>query len=350
MVEPCVPCHNATPRAVLDDTSGMAIQQRWRRRGGRAGQGATTSPTPVTTSAPSAPTAPTGTDAAPPTAGPSTSTAPGTSAGKGAEATGAGTTATATTATATTTPPTVPDPVGLRGRLAASTPVLLVQAAHPRQAVVTAVAMALAAAALDRPPREVGTVALTVLVGQLLLGWHNDLVDAERDARHEARGKPVADGRLERGQVWYAMALAVLLLVPLAVSTGLRAAACYGAALLVGFAAHLVLRRGRFSWLPWALQFACYPAYLTYGGWGGQAVGDPPAWWFTGLAALLGIGAHVLRALWGLVPDDLDGWTYLPLALGRRLGTSRLLGVTVAYLAVVLGAVLILGSSVGPRL
>ena len=40
------------------------------------------------------------------------------------------------------------------------------------------------------------------------------------------------------------------------------------------------------------------------------------------LAALLGIGVHLLTALWGLVPDNEDGWTYLPLKLGaadRRL-------------------------------
>lgn len=314
----------------------MATQQRWRRRGGRAADGGTTPSTPAATPS----------DAPDSATDPAAAPASATASDPASDRTSKGSAATAVADRAASAPD---GGQGLLARLAASTPVLLVRAAHPRQAVVTAVAMALAAACLGRAPREVGVVALTVLIGQALLGWHNDLVDAERDARHEARGKPVAEGRLERGQVWYAMALAVLLLVPLAVSTGLRAAACYGGALLIGLASHLVLRRGRLSWLPWACQFACYPAYLTYGAWGGQAVGDPPAWWFTGLAALLGVGVHVLRALWGLVPDDLDGWTYLPLALGRRLGTGRLLGLTAGYLAVVLGAVLILGSSVGPR-
>ena len=55
-----------------------------------------------------------------------------------------------------------------------------------------------------------------------------------------------------------------------------------------------------------------YPAFLSYGGWGGQYRGDPPEILMTVLAALLGIGVHFLRALWGLVPDNAEGWTYLP--------------------------------------
>ena len=34
------------------------------------------------------------------------------------------------------------------------------------------------------------------------------------------------------------------------------------------------------------------------------------------LAALLGVGVHLLRSIWGLVADDEDGWTYLPLRSG----------------------------------
>ncbi len=87
------------------------------------------------------------------------------------------------------------------------------------------------------------------------------------------------------------------------------------------------LRKGFFSWLPWAAAFALYPAFLSYGGWGGQERGAPPELLVTALAALLGIGVHFLTALWGLVPDNEDGWTYLPLKLGLQIGASRLLWV-----------------------
>ena len=41
--------------------------------------------------------------------------------------------------------------------------------------------LALVAALSGRAPREIALVALTVLLGQAVLGWHNDLVDRERD-------------------------------------------------------------------------------------------------------------------------------------------------------------------------
>src|SRR5215510_14015313 len=68
-----------------------------------------------------------------------------------------------------------------RGSLAGLTPVLLVRAAHPRQAVLTAVAMAAAAALSGRAAREIALVLVTVLVGQAVLGWDNDRVDEPVD-------------------------------------------------------------------------------------------------------------------------------------------------------------------------
>jgi hypothetical protein len=65
------------------------------------------------------------------------------------------------------------------------------------------------------------------------------------------------------------------------------------------------------------------------------------------LAGLLGIGVHLLTALWGLVADHEDGWTYLPLRLGMKLGAARLLVVTSTYLALVLAGMIVTGTLVG---
>jgi 4-hydroxybenzoate polyprenyltransferase len=226
-------------------------------------------------------------------------------------------------------------------------PLLMIQAAHPRQAVATAVGVGAVAALAGRPTREVGVVLLTVLVGQTILGWHNDLVDRERDARHDTPRKPVADGRLDPGSVWYALTIAVLLLVPLSISTGVIAGINYLISVIIGLLANVALRQGLFSWVPWALSFALYPAYISYGGWGGAAEGPAPEVVMTLLFALLGIGVHFLRAIWGLVADNEDGWTYLPLRLGLRLGATRLLALTSTYLVAVLVAVAIAGSMTG---
>ncbi len=233
-------------------------------------------------------------------------------------------------------------------RLTDLTPFLLVRAAHPRQAVVTAVAMALVAALAGRPSRELLLILVTVLVGQVILGWFNDLVDRERDARHRRSGKPLADGRLEPGTVWFCLALAVFLVVPLSVANGLYAGSAYLASLAIGLVGQWVwLRRGFFSWVPWAAAFALYPAFLSYGGWGGEVRGAPPEVLVTVLAALLGIGVHFLTALWGLVADHEDGWSYLPLRLGLRIGASRLLWVAGTYIGLVVVALAFAGTYVG---
>jgi len=228
------------------------------------------------------------------------------------------------------------------------TPFLLLKAAHPRQALLTAVGMTIAAALAGRPSRELLLILGTVLVGQVVLGWFNDLVDRRRDARHQLPGKPLADGRLDPGTLWFCLALAVLLVVPLSVANGLYAAAAYLGSLAIGLAGQWVwLRKGFFSWVPWAAAFALYPAFLSYGGWGGQERGAPPELLITGLAALLGIGVHLLTALWGLVPDSEDGWTYLPLKLGLRIGASRLLWVASTYTVLVVVALAFAGTAVG---
>jgi 4-hydroxybenzoate polyprenyltransferase len=231
--------------------------------------------------------------------------------------------------------------------LARSLPVLLVRAAHPRQALATAAAMGVAAGLAGRPLREIGLVAATVLVGQAVLGWDNDLVDRERDARHERPGKPVAQGLLEAGTVWFTLACALLLVVPLAVSAGTLAGASYLLALAVGLLGDRVLRGSVLSWLPWAVQFALYPAYLAYGGWGGVGTDTPPTIAMTALAALLGVCVHVLRALPGLVADNQDGRRHLPLRIALRTGAPRLLVLTSVLTGLVVVAMLVVGQAVG---
>ena len=220
-------------------------------------------------------------------------------------------------------------------------PFLLIRAAHPRQALLTAAGLALAALLAGRPVREIVLVGATVLVGQTVLGWHNDLVDRDRDRRHPRAAKPVAGGRLEPGTLWFWLCCAVLLLVPLAVANGVAAGLCYLGSVLIGMLGNLhsrLLRHGPLSWLPWVAAFALYPGFLSLGGWGGQTEGAPPEPAIVALAALVGVGVHLVTALWGLVADDADGWTYLPLRLGRRLGATRLLVVTLVYLGLILAA------------
>ena len=108
-----------------------------------------------------------------------------------------------------------------------------------------------------------------------------------------------------------------------------------------------LLRNSRLSWLPWALAFALYPAYLSYGGWGGGAEGHPPTIAITLAAACLGIGVHVLVALPGLVEDNRAGRRHLPLRLALRIGAPRLLFLSGVYCAFVVATLAVLGTTVG---
>jgi 4-hydroxybenzoate polyprenyltransferase len=235
----------------------------------------------------------------------------------------------------------------LKRRVRDWAPLLLLRAAHPRLALLTALGLTIAAALDNRPLRELVLVFATVLVGQAVLGWHNDLVDRRTDLAHERPSKPVADGRLEPGTVWFALCCGVLLVVPLALTNGTRAGIAYLLSVLVGLLGNLVLRHGVLSFLPWVISYALYPFFLSYGGWSTSATGSPPEWVMVGLAAALGLGVHFLLALWGLVADNEDGWTYLPLRLGLRIGASRLLAIASVYVVVVVAALLYAGHEVG---
>jgi 4-hydroxybenzoate polyprenyltransferase len=223
---------------------------------------------------------------------------------------------------------------------------LLVRAAHPRQALVTAAALGTAAAVAGRPLREVGLVAATVLVGQSLLGWADDLTDRERDARRRP-DKPLAGGRLDPGTVWFALTCAFLLVVPLAVAHGRRAGATYLALLLVSAVGDRFLHARALSFVPWMASFALYPAFLAYGGWGGVGSPTPPTWVMVALGAALGLGVHVLVALPGLVHDHEEGEKALPMLVALRTGTPRLLLLSGVWTALVVAAILIAGRTVG---
>jgi 4-hydroxybenzoate polyprenyltransferase len=232
--------------------------------------------------------------------------------------------------------------------LARTLPVSLVRASHPRQALLVSAVLAGAAALSGRGSDEVGLVLVTALVGQVILGWHNDLVDAARDRSHDREGKPIAQGYVEAGTVWFALAVAVLLVIPLSMANGIEAGLSHLIALAVAMAANAgLLRRTRWSYLPWMISFGLLPAFLAYGGWGGEGSDTPPTILMTLLAALLGIGAHLLASLPGLVDDNKDGFRTFPLTIALKTGAPRLLLVSTIYTTVMGVTILIAGLTVG---
>jgi len=242
----------------------------------------------------------------------------------------------------------------IRRRVDESLVLGLLRAAHPAQAVLTAAAVSAAAAVSGRDPDEVALVLATVLVGQAVLGWHNDLVDRVRDARHDREDKPLARGTLEAGAVSFATACGVLLVVPLSIANGVVAGLSHLALLLIGALGNAGLLRGSsFSWLTWAASYALWPAFLSYGGyaggWDGAPGTAPPTIEMTAVAALLGVGVHVALALPGLVADNQDHLRHLPLRVALSIGAPRLLVLTIGYLVLVGAALVVVATTVGLR-
>lgn len=223
--------------------------------------------------------------------------------------------------------------------------VLLLLAAQPRRALGMAAALAAAAAVTGRPLREVALVGVTVLVGQGIIGWADDLTDRGRDERHRT-DKPLVRG-LDPGTVWFALTCAVLLVVPLSVAHGRRAGLAYLAVVVVSAVGDRYLHARVLSFVPWMVSFGLYPAFLAYGGWNGVGTTTPPVVAMTALAATLGLGLHLLSALPGLVQDHEEGERSLPMVLALKIGTPRLLLASAVLTAVVAVAILVVASTVG---
>jgi hypothetical protein len=165
--------------------------------------------------------------------------------------------------------------------------------------------------------------------------------------RAEERPEKALVAGLDRGTLWFAVACAVLLVVPLSLSNGTAAGLSYLLSLLAGLLGNRFWRRGLLSWVTWAVSFALYPAFLSYGGWGGRTHGAPPTVAMTLAAALLGVGVHVLVSLPGLVRDHEAGRRHLPLRLALVVGAPRLLVLTCVYCAVVIGVVGLVAATAG---
>ena len=198
----------------------------------------------------------------------------------------------------------------------------------------------------DRPSRCL-LVAATVLSGQVTVGWLDDVLDRHRDKQAGRLDRPVALGWVDPGTVTFAIAVVVLLLVPLSVANGTYAGVAHLAAVGSIWLYHLWLKRTALSWLPYAVSFGLLPAFLSYGGLGGGMHGSPPTIAMTVLAALLGIGVHFLTVLPDLVQDKETGVRHLPLRIALRTGAPKLLLVSAIWTVLVSAGIVTAALTVG---
>ncbi len=157
-------------------------------------------------------------------------------------------------------------------------------------------------------------LAVTVLVGQLSVGWSNDAFDAGLDAQSARTSKPTFQGRLTARSLWIAAATALVISSVLSWAiAGPIGGSFHVFALLVAWTYNVALSRTVWSWLPYALAFGSVPPFLAYG-----LDGRPPALWSVACFAIIGVSAHIANALPDIATDTSAGRGGLVIRIGQR--------------------------------
>lgn len=191
------------------------------------------------------------------------------------------------------------------------------------------------------PAVTTGLLGLAVLLGQLTIGWANDLIDRDRDRSAGRTDKPIAAGLLHVRTVRTALLVAALSCFGLSLLLGWRSASVH-LLLLVGggHVYNLWLKSTVWSFVPYLVAFGALPSIITLAG---PAAAVAP-WWMTVTAAMLGVAAHLLNTLGDLDIDARTGVRGLP----HRLGASWTQRAAVLLLAAG-SAVVVLGPAGGLR-
>ena len=139
--------------------------------------------------------------------------------------------------------------------------VALAGSCHPGPTVAVTSIAVLLGISVSLSGRLLFLVGLTVLVGQLSIGWSNDWLDAERDAAAVRADKPTTTGSIAPSTLRTAALGSLVLSVPLSLVVGVTGV---WHLLLVasGWAYNVGLKKTAWSPAPYAVGFAALPVYV----------------------------------------------------------------------------------------
>jgi len=173
-------------------------------------------------------------------------------------------------------------------------------------------------------------ISFGVFLGQLVVGWSNDLIDYQDDVKHQRLKKPLVAGSITPSGLltWLRIVLPLALLInlfgPLRFTGGGLSIFAIGCAVLYNFYFKFTV----FSWLPYAIAFGALPSCMAL-----SKGYLPPLWMWLG-GALLGIAAHFLNVIKDMKEDHLSGIKGLPQRCGSKV--SIVVAVVLVLLAVAL--------------
>jgi len=175
-------------------------------------------------------------------------------------------------------------------------------------------------------------IAFTVFLGQLIIGWSNDLYDYGDDLKHNRTNKPLVAGAItaealrKTNFIFIPIAVIANLLGPL----GLKGGSVYLLGVGCGIAYNFYFKFSPFSPLPYAIACAALPASVYY------AVDRMPPLWVLAGGSLLGVGFHFLNVLKDIEKDQMSSIKGLPQIVGKRASAAIALVLIVLAVLVIL--------------
>ena len=175
-------------------------------------------------------------------------------------------------------------------------------------------------------------IAFTVFLGQLLIGWSNDIYDYQDDLKHNRVNKPLVSGQLQIENLKKAtfILLPIALLANLLGPLGLKGGAVYLLGVGCGIAYNFYFKFRITSPLVYFIALAALPASIFY------AVDRNPPLWVLASSSLLGVAFHFANVLKDLSADRDSNIGGLPQRLGKKASL-----VIIAILLIIVIAILL---------
>lgn len=179
--------------------------------------------------------------------------------------------------------------------------------------LITTISFALAGRLWWAGPAYV--IAFTVFLGQLLIGWSNDIYDYQDDLKHNRMSKPLVAGDIDIAR----LKRATLILLPIAIITnligplGLKGGAVYLLGVGCGIAYNFYFKFSPLSPLAYFIACAALPASIFY------AVDRQPPLWVLATGSLLGVAFHFANVLKDLSADRASKIGGLPQRVEKKV-------------------------------
>ena len=168
-------------------------------------------------------------------------------------------------------------------------------------------------------------IAFTVALGQLVVGWSNDLYDYKDDLAHGRTKKPLVSGLITPQYLskWLRFMVPFSFIANLLGPLGIKGGLVYMFGIAWGVAYNFYFKFSAFSPLPFAIAFAALPSSIAIS----KGI-TPPLWMLLG-GSIFGMGAHFINVIKDMKEDQASGIKGLP----QRLGTKRSVNVAITLIA-----------------